>query len=123
MYNAHIIHVQDRFDDIDAKISSRMGAGEGLIEAGTFRKWFFVVLFLVMYALPSLVITVTCIQIARCLFQPIGLEPLPSDRQSSSSSFRGMKIRRRKEENKRKVCMCVASGHRLTLSPRQMAQK
>lgn len=79
-----------------------MGAGEGLIKTGTFRKWFFVILFLSMYVVPSLIITVTCIQIARCLLQPIGLEPHPSDR-LSSASFRGLKIRRRKEENKRKV--------------------
>ena len=77
----------DRFDDIDAAIT-----GDG--RSGYFRKGYFLFLFFVIYLLPLAVILLTCVRIAVCLLRPVV---------EKAESIEGRRIRRRREENKRRV--------------------
>ena len=80
----------DRFDEIDQAIY-----GEEAHDWGSFRKGFFLFLFVGIYLIPLVVIVTTCVRIAMCL-----LKPIHSDRQESTY---GMRMTRRREESKRRV--------------------
>lgn len=86
----------DRFDDIDLAIY-----GDNMHEstAGSFRKGFFLFLFVAIYLVPLVVIVTTCIRIALCL-----LKPISSDK---PGSIHGLRMTRKREENKRKVSQLV----------------
>ncbi|CAH1792483.1 unnamed protein product [Owenia fusiformis] len=101
---------QDRFDDID-----RWMYGQNIteLETGTFRKGYFYFLFAVIYLIPLIVITATCIRIAVCLLEPIyGSNNMKLCRRGSSVV--------KKEESKRKVAkmiIVVAATFCLSWSP------
>lgn len=82
----------DRFDDIDLAI---YGTKAHESKAGSFRMGFFLFLFVAIYLAPLVVIVTTCIRIALCLLKPIGDE--------KSGSLHGLRMTRKREENKRKV--------------------
>ena len=75
----------DRFDELDNN-------------TGTFRRVFFILLFVLMYFLPMMIIIGTCTTIAICLLRPIVIE---------NTHLRRRDSKRRNEVNKRKViCIC-----------------
>lgn len=76
---------RDTFDDIDMKLSE---------DLGTFRRVFFVFIFIVTFIIPALAVLVTCIKIATCLMRPAVSD---SRRTGSVSSANHA-------EHRRKVC-------------------
>ncbi|XP_052103464.1 QRFP-like peptide receptor [Mytilus californianus] len=75
----------DRFDELDGN-------------TGTFRRVFFILLFVIMYFLPMMIIIGTCTKIAMCLLRPIVIE---------NTHLRRRDSKRRNEVNKRKVARMV----------------
>lgn len=81
----------DRFQEIDVMLY-----GIDALNSGAFRRGFFIFLFVVVYLIPLIIITTSCVSIAVCLLRPIVVEA------ERPPSLRKHTFRRH-EENKRKV--------------------
>ena len=80
-----------RFDEIDMWMYA-----EDVTQAGSFRRGFFVFLFLAIYLAPAIIIVVTCARISMALLKPWSVT------QTVDGSLDN-RVTRRQEENKRKV--------------------
>lgn len=84
----------DRFDEIDMAIH-----GSNTNTRGTFRKTYFIFLFLAIYLLPMAIILITCICIIHSLLQPIV--------ENNGHLGDSRNFSRKREENKRKVSKVI----------------
>ena len=82
----------DRFDEIDTWLY-----GPEAAPTGSFRRGFFMFLFLAIYLVPAIIILGTCLRISLALFKPWTM--------SHTGDHAGLdsRVTRRQEENKRKV--------------------